>query len=104
MLLEGNSVRSVERLTGVHRDTIINCMIDAGEKCKTFLAEKIQNLEVEDVQCDEIWDFVFTKQKNAIRKNYGPEVGDAWCWTAIERNTKLILAWHLGKRKQKYLD
>jgi len=98
MLLEGNSIRSVERLTGVHRDTIIDAMIAAGEKCDRFMKVAITMVPVANVQVDEIWGFVGCKEKTAIRKNYGPEVGDAWCFTGIERDTKLILAFHVGKR------
>jgi len=98
MLLEGNSIRSVERLTGVHRDTVINAMVEAGKACKRFLACVLVNLPARDVQADEIWGFVGCKEKTRIRKSYGEDMGDAYCFTAIERHTKLIMAWHLGKR------
>ncbi len=52
---------------------------------------------VENVQVDEIWGFVGCKGKTAVRKGDGPEVGDTWCFTGISRDTKIILAWHLGK-------
>lgn len=98
MLLEGNSIRSVERLTGVHRDTIIDAMVTAGEACGRFMEEKIQGVPVDDIQADEIWSFVGCKEKHAAAKGYGPEVGDSWTFTAMERNTKMIVAWHMGKR------
>jgi transposase-like protein/IS1 family transposase len=98
MLLEGNSIRSVERLTGVHRDTIITAMVEAGKKCKTFMESVIERIPVADVQVDEIWGFVGCKEKTRQRKNKGEEFGDAYCFTAIERETKMIVAWHLGKR------
>lgn len=98
MLLEGNSIRSVERLTGVHRDTVIDAMLEAGKACKRFLACVLINIPARDVQADEIWGFVGCKEKTKIRRGYGEEVGDAYCFTAIERETKMILAWHLGKR------
>lgn len=99
MLLEGNSIRSVERITGVHRDTIIDAMVANGEKCQEFMDATIQGVPVDDVEVDEIWGFVWCKEKTAIREGYGPEAGDAYCFTALERNTKMILAWHLGKRE-----
>jgi transposase-like protein/IS1 family transposase len=99
MLLEGNSVRSTERLTGVHRDTIIAAMVAAGEKCHYFL-NSLRCIPASDVQADEIWSFVGCKERTRVRKNYPEIVGDAWTFTAIERNTKFILAWHLGKRSQ----
>src|SRR5207245_24927 len=98
MLLEGNSIRSVERLTGVHRDTIISAMVEVGQKCKSFMERVIQLVPVADLQCDEVWGFVGCKEKTRIQKNYGEEFGDAYCFTAIERTTKVLIAWHLGKR------
>ncbi len=99
MLLEGNSIRSVERLTGVHRDTIIEAMVDAGKKCKRFLEETIQGIPVADIEADEVWGFVGCKERTRQFHGYDPAVyGDAYCFTAIERTTKLIVAWHLGKR------
>jgi transposase-like protein/IS1 family transposase len=98
MLLEGNSIRSVERLTQVHRDTIIATMVEAGEACKKFLETVVRKVAVLDVEGDEIWGFVGCKRRTAELRGYGPEVGDAYCFTAIERHTKLILTWHLGKR------
>lgn len=99
MLLEGNSVRSVERLTGINRDTIIYNMVAAGEHCKRFLANVIRGVRVDDVQSDEIWGFVGCKEKTRIRNNYSAFFGDAYCFTAIERTSKLLVAWHLGKRE-----
>jgi transposase-like protein/IS1 family transposase len=98
MLLEGNSVRSVERLTGVHRDTIIDMMVEAGKACKRFLEATIRRVPVADVQADEVWGFVGCKERTKQYHGYGEEVGDAYCFTAFERTTKLIVAWHLGKR------
>lgn len=99
LLLEGNSIRSLERVYGVHRDTIINNMIEAGEKCRAFLEKTVQNVPVNDVQCDEIWGFVGMKERTRIRRGLAEEgVGDVWCFTALERKTKLILTWHVGKR------
>jgi transposase-like protein/IS1 family transposase len=100
LLLEGNSVRSVERITGVHRDTIIAAMIAAGEKCKRFLEKKIKKLNVDDVQCDEIWSFIHCKEKTRLRKRYAEDRGDCYTFTAIDRHTKLLIAWHVGKRSQ----
>src|SRR5580698_1363733 len=87
MLLEGNSIRSVERLTGVHRDTIIDAMVEAGKKCKRFLESAIHHVPVNDVQADEIWGFVGCKEKVRQAKRYDESMGDAYCFTAIERTT-----------------
>jgi IS1 family transposase len=98
LLLEGNSIRSVERLTYTHRDTIMRLVVLVGERCQKFSEQVIHKMPVDDVQVDEIWGFVGCKKKTADRLGYSEEVGDAYCYTAIERDSKLLLAWHLGKR------
>ena len=99
LFVEGCSVRSIERITGVHRDTILRVLVLAGERCERLLADTIKNLQVRDVECDEMWGFVAMKEK--VKGNLYRNVdafGDAYTYVAIERNSKLILAWHLGKR------
>ena len=98
MLLEGNSIRSTERLTDVHRDTIIATMVEAGEKCEAFLARTVRAVEAHDVQADEIWGFVGCKEKTREREGYDDSMGDAWCFVAMERETKLVLTFHVDKR------
>lgn len=98
LLLEGNSIRALERTFGVHRDTIIGNMVAIGEKCRAFIEAKIVGVQVDDVQVDEIWGFVRMKEKTRQRLNRPEVFGDVWCFTAIERTTKLILAYHVGKR------
>lgn len=98
MLLEGNSIRSVERLTGTHRDTIIAAMVAAGEQCKRYMETVVRGVRVLGVQADEIWGFVGCKERTRERNNYPQSMGDAYCFTALERASKFILAWHLGKR------
>jgi transposase-like protein/IS1 family transposase len=98
LLLEGTSIRAVDRLTGIHRDTIMSTLVDAGERCQRFLDQTIRAVPVEDVQADEIWAFVGCKEKTRERNNYAEYFGDAYCFTAIERFSKLLIAWHLGKR------
>jgi IS1 family transposase len=98
MLLEGVSVRSIERLTGVHRDTILSLMVTTGCHCQRFLEAEIRQAPVNDVQADEIWAFVGCKERVRERSNYAEWFGDAYCFTALERDTKLVISWHLGKR------
>lgn len=98
MILEGNSVRSTQRLTGVHRDTIIATMVEAGERCEPFLSRFVRNVIVSDVQADEMWGFVGCKERTRERMNHDDSKGDAWCFVGIDRETKLVLAWHLDKR------
>ena len=96
LLLEGNSVRSTERIVGVHRDTILALLEVAGHKAEALLDKHIRGIRVRDVECDEIWGWVGMKEKN---KTIDTDLlGDAYCFVGMERNTKLILAWHLGRR------
>lgn len=97
LLLEGNSIRSTERITGLDKNTIMRALVLAGEKCESLLNAKVRNVRVSDVQADEIWSFIGKKEK-ARKADDDPTLGDAYCFTAIERNTKLLLAWHLGRR------
>jgi IS1 family transposase len=101
LLLEGNSIRSTERCTGIDRGTIATMLVRAGERCEKLLADTIQNLPVKDVEADEMWGFVGMKER--VRADRYPEadaLGDAYTYVAMERNSKLILAWHLGKRNR----
>jgi transposase-like protein/IS1 family transposase len=100
-LVEGCSIRSTERLTGVHRDTILKLLVVVGEKCERLMDERIKGLRVSQVQCDEQWQYIGMKQKTKNRKGIeDSSLGDSWVFTAIERSTKLILRWHLGKRTE----
>jgi IS1 family transposase len=101
LLLEGTSLRATERVSGVDRTTIATLLVRAGERCEKLLADTIQNLEVRDVEADEIWGFVGMKEKakGNLYKNVAA-LGDAYTYVAMERTSKLILAWHLGKRNR----
>ena len=103
LLLEGNSIRSTERITKLDRNTILSLLTKAGDRCQTLMVEKIVNLAVTDVQADEIWGFVQKKEGHKTEED-GAEVGDAYCFVGMERNTKLVLAFHLGKRTAKSTD
>lgn len=105
LLLEGMSIRSVERVTGVHRDTILKLLILAGERCQRLMDEKIKNIDVADVEMDEIWGFVQKKEGHKLdRERNIDAIGTAYCFVGIERSTKLILAHHLGKRDANSTD
>jgi transposase-like protein/IS1 family transposase len=100
-LVEGVSIRSTMRLTGANKNTIISLLELMGERCEKLLAGRITSMPVVDVQCDEIWGFVQMKEKTRQRtRPEQPEIGDAYCFVGIERETKLILAWHLGRREK----
>ncbi len=99
LLLEGCSIRSTERITDVNRNTILSLLEVVGKRCESLLDSRIRNVRVKDVQCDEIWNFVYCKEKTKNRLGLtGERIGDAYCFTAIERHSKLVLAWHLGRR------
>jgi IS1 family transposase/transposase-like protein len=103
LLLEGNSVSSVERITEVHHTTILKVLVLAGEKCERIMATKIRNVPVRDVECDEVWSYVGKKQRR-VRPDDDQSLGDAYCFVAIERHTKLVLNIALGKRDQATTD
>ena len=99
LLLEGNSIRSIERITGVEKKTITRVLLLAGEHCEQLMKRKINGVAVRDVEADEIWGFVGCKNRHKLHKQItDSKVGDAYTFVGIERNTKLILAWHLGER------
>jgi transposase-like protein/IS1 family transposase len=99
LLLEGNSIRSTERITNLDRNTIMSLLVRGGERCQRMMERKIVDLTVNDVEADEIWGFVQKKEGHKSLED-GPQVGDAYCFVAIERNTKMVLAYHLGKRSK----
>jgi transposase-like protein/IS1 family transposase len=103
LLLEGNSIRSTERITELDRNTIMSLLVKAGDRCQTLMVSKVHDLKVADVEADEIWGFVGKKEGHKS-DNDGVELGDAYCFVGMERNTKLVLAWHLGKRTTKATD
>jgi IS1 family transposase len=105
LLLEGMSVRSAERITGVHRDTILRLLVLAGERCQRLMNEKIKGLDVADVEVDEIWGYVFKKEGHKWEHEQdNAEIGDAYCFVAMERNSKLVLTHYLGKRTAESTD
>ena len=97
MLLEGCSIRSVERLTGIHRDTIMRLMVRTGQHCDELSRKHIRGFRPSVVQVDEAWSFVAKKDKHVTSTD--PEtVGSQWIFIAMDRDTKLIPAFALGKR------
>lgn len=99
LMLEGMSVRSIQPVTGLHQETILNLLILAGQRCEKLMRERIKNVPVNDVEADEIWGFVGMKNRaKMFRQLSDPTVGDAYTFVGIERNSRLILAWHLGQR------
>src|SRR5258708_7544616 len=98
-LVEGNSLRATVRMTGIHRTTIQNLLVELGHACSDYQDKAMRNLPCKRIQCDEIWSFVGCKAKNAkttehMRKSWG----DAWTWTALCPDTKLVPCWFVGPR------
>ena len=85
------------------QNTIMKALVLAGEKCEKVMGRLLVNIPVKDVECDEIWGFVGKKEKNCTPDD-DPNFGDAYCFVAVERNTKLVLNFSLGKRNQQTTD
>ncbi len=99
LLLEGNSIRSTERICQTDRNTIMSLLVKAGERCQRLMDDMLVDLPVRDVQVDEIWGYVGKKEahKTALEGS-AAEIGDAYCYVALERHSKLVLCHYLGKR------
>jgi IS1 family transposase len=96
-LVEGNSIRSTCRMTGVAKATVMKLLLDLGTVCSHYQDAKLRDLPCERVQCDEIWSFVYAKQKN-LPEHKRNEGGDVWTWVALDSDTKLVPSFHIGPR------
>lgn len=101
LLVEGNSIRSTERITGVHRDTVLSLLETVGKKCLWIQENLVKGVKVKFIQADEIWSFVAMKDKTKHEQNItSDKVGTAYTFTCIDSETKLIVGWHLGRRTE----
>jgi IS1 family transposase len=99
LLCEGNSIRATTRLTGASKKAVSKLMVDAGRAAAWYQDRVFRNLTCKRVQVDEIWAFVYAKQKNVSTAKAAPDgAGDVWTWTAIDAETKLIPSWFVGGR------
>jgi IS1 family transposase len=96
-LCEGPSIRSIERMTGVHRDTIMRLGVRVGQGCMNLMDERMRDLPCTRLEMDEIWGFVGKKQKN-VKLTDDPGVGDVWTFCATDADTKLVPAFMVGPR------
>jgi IS1 family transposase len=96
-LAEGSSIRSIERITGVHRDTIMRLGVKVGQGCTALLDEKMRNLPCRLLQFDEVWGFVGKKERH-VRPDDDPQYGNVWTFCAIDAETKLVPSFKCGKR------
>jgi len=97
-LVEGNSLRSIVRMTGTHRTTIQKLLVDLGAACSAYQSKVFVNLPCKRIQCDEIWSFVGSKAKNTTADKKAEGCGDAWTWVALDADTKLVPCWFVGSR------
>lgn len=96
-LAEGSSIRAIERMTGVHRDTIMRLGVRVGQGCQALMDQKMRDLPCQHLQFDEIWGFIGKKERN-IQWDDSLECGDIWTFCAIDSDTKLVPAYKVGKR------
>ena len=96
-LVEGNSIRSTVRMTGVAKNSVIKLLLDLADACVRHHDQHVIGLKVRRLQCDEIWSFVGAKQKN-VPDEKADEWGDFWTWTAIDADTKLCVSYLVGGR------
>jgi len=103
MMVEGMSIRSICRMTGISKNTATKLLEDAGKAFSEHHDKHVRGLTSKRIQCDEIWSFVGMKEKNLpkeMKNKIG--MGDVWTWTAIDADTKLIASWLVGKRDAGY--
>ena len=99
MLVEGSSLRAVARVADVSFNTVIKLQFEAGEACQAFHDANVRNVSAKRIQCDEIWSFIFAKDKNAKQEmKIAGTAGSVWTWTGIEAQSKLIISYLVGNR------
>jgi transposase-like protein/IS1 family transposase len=97
LMVEGMSVRAIERITGVHRDTILRLLLLSAEKITTKLRHTFENLEIARIQVDEIHCFV-QKRERRVSIEESAEVGEQYTFIGMDADTKVVFSWHTGKR------
>jgi IS1 family transposase len=97
-LAEGMAIRQIERMTDIHRDTIMRLGVRVGQGCARIMDEKMRGLECRNIQVDEIWGFIQKKKKNIKETDDPRQVGDAWTFCAVDADTKLVPSYKVGKR------
>jgi IS1 family transposase len=103
MLCEGSSMRAITRVTGVSLNTVTKLLIDAGKACASYHDEHVRGVKATRIQCDEVWAFCYSKQKNVATAKAAPEgAGDVWTWTALEATGKLLVSYMVGGRDSEY--
>jgi IS1 family transposase len=99
MMVEGNSIRAIVRMTGASKNTIVKLLGDAGEAFSAYQDRVLRDLPCKRLQLDEIWAFCYAKQRNVMVAKAAPEdAGDIWTWVALDADTKLVPSWRVGDR------
>lgn len=105
MLCEGSSMASIARVVDVSPNTVAKLLDEAGLACEAFHDREVRNVQSKRVQCDEIWSFIHAKAKNVAGAKAAPnDAGDCWTWTALDADTKLIIAYDCGGRDAEYAN
>ena len=103
MLVEGSSMRSISRITGVSINTVTKLLVDAGKACAEYHDKQVREVPARRIQADEIWSFCYAKEKNApYAEKPIDKAGDVWTWTGINADSKLIVSWLVGGRDGSY--
>jgi IS1 family transposase len=99
-LIEGCSIRSTVRMTGVPKKTVMRVLVEVGAVCADYQDKVFRNLRTQRLQLDEMWGWIFCKEKNRTEEiaKAHPDSGDVWLWVAIDADTKLVPSWMLGQR------
>ena len=98
-LVEGNSIRSIERMSGIHRDTIMRTLVRVGSHCQAIMDTHLRGFHSRFLQADEIWTFVAKKEGRLSQEEKGnTSIGDQYCFVAIDAETKLVPTFLVGKR------
>lgn len=98
LLVEGMSLRATSRVADVSINTVSKLLVDVGIACLKFHSQTVVKVQSKRVQCDEIWSFVYSKEKNTMTDKYG--VGNVWTWVGIDADTKLVISWFAGERTE----
>ena len=101
LLVEGNSIRATTRIADVSKNTVTKLLEDAGKACAAYHDLHVRGVEAKHVQADEIWAFCYAKERNVADAKAAPQdAGDIWTWTAMDRDSKLIISYTVGDRSQ----
>ncbi|KMK67148.1 transposase [Puniceibacterium sp. IMCC21224] len=101
LLVEGNSIRATTRIADVSKNTVTKLLEDAGKACAVYHDANVRNVAAKHVQADEIWAFCYAKARNVADAKAAPsDAGDIWTWTAMDRDSKLMISYTVGDRSQ----